>query len=342
MARVVKKVLDEQPVCDSVTPFCYEDEKIPKQSKNFILTKNNPDLNPEQFTELLKSEGVVCCVFNLEVGEQGTPHYQAYLHFATNKRFTTLCQKFKCWVRPCKNVQACVNYCMKSETRIEGPWSWGFDKEIKPPTKWESTKYITEEMFKGWQREIYEKAKSEPEPRLIYWYWEPSGNVGKTELCKHLVDLGALILDGKASDAIYAIAALKKDKKEPPKIIVWDLSRSREQFVSWEAIEKIKNGLAFNSKYECGMLTFPTPHIFIFANFEPDMAKLSMDRWRVRRIEDSQPGSDPVGPLPSPRGDGASPPLVLPASAEDEEEDALRADLGHPPQGGPPDCMDCD
>lgn len=54
-----------------------------------------------------------------------------------------------------------------------------------------------------------------------------------------------------------------------------------ENYVSYEAIESVKDGIFFSGKYESGMTIFNQPHIICFANFAPDIGKMSSDRWKI-------------------------------------------------------------
>jgi len=57
-----------------------------------------------------------------------------------------------------------------------------------------------------------------------------------------------------------------------------------EEYISYGAMEKIKNGFYMSSKYESKPIIRNCPHIICFANFEPDYDKLSQDRWKVHNI----------------------------------------------------------
>ena len=63
-----------------------------------------------------------------------------------------------------------------------------------------------------------------------------------------------------------------------------DFTRDVEEYVSYQAIEAIKNGIFYNTKYESKMITYNSPHVIIFANFFPDITKLSSDRWVIREL----------------------------------------------------------
>ena len=92
------------------------------------------------------------------------------------------------------------------------------------------------------------------------------------------------LLSGKATDMKYGIIKYKEKNGVFPDIIIFDIPRSSQQFVSWAGIEEIKNGMFFSAKYESDMVVFDNPHVICFANEEPDYNKLSKDRWKVKKI----------------------------------------------------------
>lgn len=71
------------------------------------------------------------CVYQLEIGDETSClHYQGYMEFTGAKRFTWLhehcdgLESANFFVRRGSQDEA-VNYAMKQETRVEGPWEWG-------------------------------------------------------------------------------------------------------------------------------------------------------------------------------------------------------------------------
>jgi len=96
---------------------------------------------------------------------------------------------------------------------------------------------------------------------------------------------GAMYLTaGAYKDASYQVVSRKDD----PKIVLVNLSRSMENRVSYQTYECIKDGLVQSGKYEGGIRLFPHPHVIIFSNFLPDLAALSLDRWDVRYLANNQ------------------------------------------------------
>jgi hypothetical protein len=69
-----------------------------------------------------------------------------------------------------------------------------------------------------------------------------------------------------------------------PTSVIIDIPRSRLDYVSYTAIEEIKNGCFFSTKYESDMVVFNSPHIICFANAYPETSQMSADRWKIYEI----------------------------------------------------------
>jgi len=93
----------------------------------------------------------------------------------------------------------------------------------------------------------------------------------------------AILVSGKASDIKYAIGNWVEEKV----VLTYAysiLQKTQEEFVSYEAIESIKDGIFFGGKYESKMVMFNSPHIIVFANFKPDTEKMMKDRWKIEDL----------------------------------------------------------
>lgn len=253
-----------------------------KKSRGFIFTWNNPDKTPVEFVEAVKKHGAKKLVFQLERGEEtGTPHYQGYLYYRNARYAKAISKHFGMWCQEAENDKACEKYAQKIATREEGPWGFGMKEFSLPQTP---IKTITE--LRPWQQEVEKIILEEPDDRSIYWYYERTGNVGKTAMAKYLcARYDALYVNGKAADVKCALALLEKEEKPIPKIIIFGFTRSNEGHVSYDAMEAVKDGLCFSGKYESRQLMFNSPHVLVFANFPPEAEKLSLDRWRIVEIK---------------------------------------------------------
>lgn len=102
---------------------------MPASTRNHVFTYNNPTHSPSDFqTILATSERVRYSIFQLEEGENGTPHYQGYVEYnkPVNVRFFNnhLCATAHTEKRKGTRDQA-REYCRKEDTRKEGPWETG-------------------------------------------------------------------------------------------------------------------------------------------------------------------------------------------------------------------------
>lgn len=253
-----------------------------KKSRGFIFTWNNPDKTPAEFVEAVKRHGAKKLVFQLERGEEnGTPHYQGYLYYKNARYAKAISKHFGMWCQEAENDKACEKYAQKVPTREDGPWGFGM-KEFKLP----QTPVETITDLYPWQKEIEDLVLGKPDKRTIHWYYDLTGNIGKTALAKYLcVHYNALYVNGKAADIKCALALMAKEEKPMPNIIIFGFTRSNEGHVSYDAMEAVKDGLCFAGKYESRQLVFNCPHVIVFANFKPEAEKLSLDRWHVVDLE---------------------------------------------------------
>lgn len=256
------------------------------QAKKWDFTLNNyTEKEIEQIEQTLSTEAVKF-VFQEEIGENGTPHLQGCFELKKKKRKTALIKWNKrISFRPCRNWSALVDYCQKEDTRL--PEGRIFKKGFPRPI-W----ILEEHQLYDWQKEIRDVILKEPENgcRKVYWFYETTGNVGKSTFCKYLaVKHDALILSGKAADMKYGIAQwIDKNGGPPayPRTIICDIPRTSRKFISYTGLEEIKNACFYSGKYEGKMIKGNNPHLVIFANFKPEVDKMSRDRWRIKCIGD--------------------------------------------------------
>lgn len=236
-------------------------------SKKWCFTLNNYEEDEWlQILEVLKEKGKF--IMGKEVGEQGTPHIQGYVEF--HKK----CRPLECiknkrihWEKAKGNQEQNLKYCSK-----DGIYESNFEIEFDPMHNIE---------LKQWQQDILDICNRQEINRKIHWYWEDIGGVGKTSLAHHIcLKYNAIYVSGKSADIKCAIA----QSRRKPNIVIFDCPRTQEGYVSYEALESIKNGIFFNGKYESGMVMMRPPIVIVFANFKPEEHKLSRDRWNIVEI----------------------------------------------------------
>lgn len=248
--------------------------------RSWFFTYNNPDLTWSQLSQLLSNgRDVVKLVGQKEVGSTGTEHFQGVVQYRHQVAFKTLkaLDSSIHW-EGCHNLKAALAYVTKTDTRVDGPWSMGWD--IPEPIR---TYSISE--ARPWQRTYDEIILGPVDPRKIYWLWEPNGGVGKTAFARFCaVHRRGLVLGGRGADIKYGVATWLQ-KHHRLDLAVFHFTRTVENYVSYEAIEAVKDGIFFNGKYESGMVVFNPPHIICLANFYPEDHKLSADRWVIEKLE---------------------------------------------------------
>lgn len=244
-------------------------------SRHWCFTLNN--YTKEHIHTISSNSSNYSYIFQEETGENGTPHLQGYIDFKKKVRPKNIFDIITIHWEKCRNIKKSIEYCHKLETRTGEIYS-NFYKPLK---------LIKPSQFYKWQKKIIKKIGEEPDDRHIYWYWEATGGVGKTAFQKYLcATYNCLMLSGKATDMKFGVVSYIKLNGFAPDIIVINIPRSVDiNFLSFTGIEEVKDGLFFSPKYESGMCSYNRPHMFIFSNEKPDKGKLSLDKWRVRRIK---------------------------------------------------------
>ncbi len=98
------------------------------KSRHVCFTYNNPTSTPSEFKTLLEAVPKIrYSIFQLESGENGTPHYQGYVEYDSSQRYSYFHTKVvKCHVEKRRGTRAQAReYCRKEDTRIDGPWESG-------------------------------------------------------------------------------------------------------------------------------------------------------------------------------------------------------------------------
>ena len=259
-------------------------------SKIWSFTLNNPtEDHLDHLDQEFRQHGAKW-IFQLEIGDGGTPHFQGHVEFKLRKRLSTVRAHIgggaHCEIT--RHPKASIEYCRKPSDlsglpdafralQARGPiWQRGIPKPIRS--------VVRRDNLRTWQRGLFHILQEEADDRTVRWYWDERGGSGKTAFARFLVlepGINAIYVGGKSGDVKYAISQLK-DLDDL--IVLWNIPRSLEKFVSYQGIEEVKDGVFFSSKYESGMICFNPPHVVIFANFEPDRDMLSNDRWSINHI----------------------------------------------------------
>lgn len=212
-------------------------------------------------------------------------------------------------------------YCKKEESRVQGPFEYGewiqgpgkrsdldevqeaikngatandideqFPKQAAKYHSWVQRRLAAHQLeilrppqieLRPWQTGLRDLLLGPPHPRKIHWYWEETGNSGKSTFARwFLLSYKTLSVKifrgGRNVDVAFAYQC--------ERVVFFDYPRDSLDYISYSTLEHLKDGCIFSSKYESVSKIFDPPHVIVFANREPDRSRLSADRWDVHHI----------------------------------------------------------
>lgn len=254
-------------------------------------------------------------LYGKESGENNTPHLQGFLSLRTKANLTTLRNLLgPHHYESARAIKEAIVYCKKDNDYTElgipptGQGSRNELEDFKAKVKdgcfnhvvlrdefskvWAKypmfcKQYIednvpkqTPEMYplRPWQASLYQELALTPDNRQITFVVDRTGNTGKSWFARyytHLHDNSQMLLPGKKADMAYVL-------RSDVRVIFLDCPRSKQgEYIQYDFLEEIKNGYVFNSKYESYYKRLPPIHLIVFMNEQPDMTKLSADRYKL-------------------------------------------------------------
>lgn len=259
------------------------------RSRKFFITYNN--YTESHYLNLLnycKSKDVVrYCICKEFAPTTGTPHLHIFLEYKNQKYVTEICKK-------CPELAFCTDYqaakgTLEDQVRYCSKEGIEFNTNIDNVIPLELD--IITELY-PWQQNFKDILMQKPDKRTVYWIYDPVGKNGKTEFLKYMVYHFKAIFTcgGKRNDIINLIYNNKKYMLcSNSRVVLWNLPRDiNNEFISYEAIEMIKDGLISNNKFECGSFICNSPHIIVMGNTLPLFRKLTKDRWVVYTINQNK------------------------------------------------------
>jgi len=260
-------------------------------------------------------------VFGKEIGDSGTPHLQGFVSFPNRVRRKLCIEKIgQAHFTIARHIDNSIKYCKKDGDYVEigtPPKGQGTRSDMEtfmtavatgttdmkrlrtefPLVVAKYPKFCYDfvqdhlpskpvELFplKPWQQALYDSLKHAPDSRSIFFIVDYEGNAGKSWFGHYYCfcnDNAQVLLPGKKADMSYAL-----DPKT--RVLFIDAPRSKQgEFLQYDFLEDVKNGYVFSSKYESRVKTLQPCHVVVFMNEDPDMNKLSKDRYVIRRIKHS-------------------------------------------------------
>lgn len=294
---------------------------MPSGAKNWCFTLNNyTAADVEKLVQLEAESSVSYCIFGKEIGESGTPHLQGFVSFNVRKtRAAAIALCGQAHFTVARQVQNSIEYCKKEgdftevgtppssssgkrtdidafkEDVVQGNLNFKDLRELHSEV-WAKyprfcveyvndhrpLKKVAEHPLRDWQTLLYDRLIGLPDERKVIFLVDVVGNSGKSWFAHwfHQQDVRPtqVILPGKKADMVYAL--------EPSvEVLFIDAPRSKQgDYLQYDFLEEVKNGYVFSSKYESRMKTLPPCHVVVSMNEEPDLTKLSFDRYDIIRL----------------------------------------------------------
>lgn len=239
------------------------------RARAWMLTINNPT---QADFDLMNSHPCQYCIWQKERGKEGTLHIQAFVYYCNprvwpKKTFTTA------HIEPAKDNNACIKYCSKEETRVEGPFergtrpNQGARTDLKEAIALldsggiQALKNEAPEMLVKYPRgfTLLESLKYQDRnptiPPTIVWIWGLSG-VGKTRHCieahtSYYIKDGTMWWDGYCQQTAIIIDDF--DGKWPYR----DFLRLLDRY-------------PYQGQFKGGYIKINSPLIYITCEYPPD------------------------------------------------------------------------
>lgn len=288
------------------------------RAKHWQFTLNNPTDDEREIIDAL-GEGPTTSyvIYGEEVGASGTPHLQGHVSFTARRTFAQAKAAIagRAHLEVVRLLQRHIDYCKKdgryrefgspptSEVSGSGERNDLADfratvasgvfgsPELREKHPTVMARYpafarsVVRDLFpsrdfvdlplRAWQQHVVDICDAAVHPRKIYFVVDRAGNSGKTYLGRYLQnkrEAVQILRAGKVADMAFQY-------KITTKILIVDIPRSKCEHFQYSFLEMVKDGSLMSSKYESCMKEFPTPHVFVFMNDEPDSTQLSPDRY---------------------------------------------------------------
>jgi len=290
-------------------------------SKNWCFTLNNyTDADIDRIRSVESETSFSYCVFGKETGDSGTPHLQGFICFKARKTLASLVALLgQAHYTVARQIQNSIAYCKKdgdfTELGTPPATSAGqrtdleaFKEDVKQGNLVTKdlrelhsevfAKYprfcveyildhqplppIVHHALRPWQAELEHELFLPAHPRKIYFLVDVVGNSGKTwfahQFVRRNVCPSQVLLPGKKADMAFALDSTVR-------VLFIDAPRSKQgDYLQYDFLEEVKNGYVFSTKYESRMKTLSPCHVVVSMNEEPDLTKLSSDRYNIKYI----------------------------------------------------------
>lgn len=132
--------------------------------------------------------------------------------------------------------------------------------------------------LRPWQEALQTELEQPADDRRVRFFVDRDGGSGKSWFCGHAfskLDGVQILGPGKRDDLAHAIDVRTR-------IFLFNVPRGNAEYLNYGLLEMIKDRMVLSPKYESTMkILIHTPHIVVFMNEDPDMTKMTPDRYEI-------------------------------------------------------------
>jgi len=130
----------------------------------------------------------------------------------------------------------------------------------------------------AWQSELLLELQQPPDDRVVRFFVDLTGGTGKSWFCGYAyTELAGVQLlgPGKRDDLAHAVDVRSTT-------FLFNMPRGTMEHLNYGLLEMLKDRMVLSPKYESTMkILRAVPHVVVFSNEEPDLTKMSEDRYNV-------------------------------------------------------------
>lgn len=144
-----------------------------------------------------------------------------------------------------------------------------------PPT-------LREGELREWQDDLEQALEDPPDDRSIQFFVDPDGGKGKTWFQQYYLskypDKTQVLSIGRREDVAHSVDVTKS-------VFLFNIPRDGMQYLQYPILEMLKDRMVYSPKYNSRMkYLHHLPHILVFCNEEPDMTKMTEDRFKITHL----------------------------------------------------------
>ena len=148
-------------------------------------------------------------------------------------------------------------------------------REVCPPA------VLRDGDLRPWQTALYERLQGQADDRSVEFFVDRDGGFGKSWFCGYAysrIELAQLLGPGKRDDLAHAVDCRSR-------VFLFNIPRGQIEYLNYGLLEMLKDRMVLSPKYESQMkILHHVPHVVVFTNEEPDMTKMSEDRYRIEYL----------------------------------------------------------